>query len=147
MPTATKPKTVTATLFYIDGCLAMTHAERFVGTFQHEPTDDRKRHWFQWRPPRKRKDRRIMCDNGDYFLITGDAPFKCDTEFRNTTMHGNACFNLVGDRDAIREATAGLPDVVRSKMLVCADPVLTAGKVRRVWPEIETTHAVIQRYE
>jgi hypothetical protein len=88
----------------------------------------------------------------DAILLDGwDVPFKADTEC-NGVMSGNACYNLVGDPDAIRDclerrALVPLTDDAKAKVVVsrerrtrCDDDGLIL-----LYPDVETHHAVINR--
>jgi|SRR6516165_9551457 hypothetical protein len=88
----------------------------------------------------------------DSLLFDGwGAPFKADTEC-NGVMHGNACYNLVGEAGAIRDwvenrALWPVQDETKAKILVCQQ----SGEFnynppqQLLYPDIETGHAVICR--
>lgn len=67
-------------------------------------------------------------------------------------MAGNACYNLVGDRDAIRhaiESKAAWPitDNAKAKVFASRTPRTKCddSETELLYPDIETSHAVVNR--
>jgi hypothetical protein len=100
----------------------------------------------------KRKDQYL--DLADDILLDGwGLPFKADTE-GGGVMAGNACYNLIGEPEAIREcmetkAVVPVSDPAKAKIIVaraertkCNDEGL-----ERLYPDIDTHHAVIARFK
>src|SRR5262249_24598491 len=101
----------------------------------------------------KRKDQYLDLAGDDILLDGWGLPFKTDTE-GNGVMAGNACYNLIGDPEVIRqhiETQAVLPvsDKAKAKIIVaraertkCDDDGLEL-----LYPDIETHHAVIDSFK
>jgi hypothetical protein len=101
----------------------------------------------------KRKDQYLDLGADDIFLDGWGLPFKADTE-GNGVMSGNACYNLIGDPDIIRQhiqtkAVLPVSDAAKAKIIVaraertkCNDEGLEL-----LYPDIETHHAVIARFK
>ncbi len=80
-----------------------------------------------------------------------DVPFRTDTEGKGV-MAGNACYNLVGEPEAIRayiEGRAARPitDAAKAKIIVTRTDRTTCNDEGRelLYPEIDTHHAVVNR--
>lgn len=143
------------TLLKIDDCLAMTHRYelemRSVLDAQAVGYEGRKRRVATVRQRGKRKDFYLDVAADDILLDGWELPFRTDTEGEGI-FAGNACYNLVGEPDAIRqliETKAILPvsDDAKAKIIVaraertkCNDDGLTL-----LFPEIKTHHAVVNR--
>lgn len=143
------------TLLKIDDMLAMSHRyELEVRAVLHpQPVDYQgtKTRLAVVRQRRRRKDQYLDLSPDDILLDGWDVPFRMDTE-GNGVMAGNACYNLIGDPEAIRhyiETRAAVPvsDAAKAKIVVgptertkCSDDGLAL-----LHPEIETHHAVVNR--
>jgi hypothetical protein len=99
----------------------------------------------------KRKDFYLDLAADDILLDGWGLPFKTDTE-GNGIMAGNACYNLVGDPEAIRQCVenrAVLPvsDDAKAKIIVarCERTTCDDAGQALLYPEIETHHAVVNR--
>jgi hypothetical protein len=99
----------------------------------------------------KRKEQYLDLGADDILLDGWDMPFRTDME-AGGIFSGNACFNLVGEPEAIREcieSRAVLPvtDSAKAKIIVaraertrCDDEGLDL-----LYPDIDTGHAVVNR--
>src|SRR5947209_6119354 len=143
------------TLLKIDECLAMTHRYEFQ---VREALEGERVGWNKAkqrvavvRQRGKRKDFYLDLASDDILLDGWDVPFRADTECGGV-MAGNACFNLIGNPDAIRqclETRAVLPisDHAKAKIVVARDERTTCNDngLALLYPEIETHHAVVNR--
>jgi hypothetical protein len=144
------------TLLKIDDLLAMCHrfeleVRSVVNPPQpigHEPG---KMRVATVRQRGKRNDFFLALESDDILLDGWDQPFLADTE-GNGVFEGNACYNFVGDADAIRtaiETTAVVPvsDAAKAKIIIWAVQATTcdASGGKLLYPDIETHHAVINR--
>jgi hypothetical protein len=143
------------TLLKIDECLAMTHRYEFEVRNVQEPQavgyQGRKQRVAVVRQRGKRKDFYLDLAGDDILLDGWNLPFRTDTE-GNGVMAGNACFNLVGDPEVIRQCIESGPvlpvsDSAKAKIIVsrevrtkCNDDGLAL-----LYPGIETHHAVVNR--
>jgi hypothetical protein len=143
------------TLLKIDDMMAMTHRYELEVRTVQEPQavgyQNCKTRLATVRQRGKRKEQYLDLGADDILLSGWDLPFRADTEC-NGVMAGNACYNLVGDPEAIRdciESRAALPvsDSAKAKMIVsrtertsCSDD----GQAL-LYPNIETHHAVVNR--
>lgn len=113
------------TLLKIDDCMAMSHRYEM----EIRQTLDPQAIGYQGRKTRlaivrqrgKRKDFYLDLGADDIVLDGWNVPFRTDTE--GGVMAGNACYNLVGEADAIRdyiENRAALPvnDSAKAKIIV-----------------------------
>jgi len=88
----------------------------------------------------------------DDILLDGwNLPFRTDTEC-NGVWAGNACYNLVGDPQAIRQvietrAVIQVTESAKAKIIVSPAPrtKCTDEETELLYPEIETHHAVVNR--
>jgi len=143
------------TLLRIDDALAMTHryelevraalAPQAVG---YQGRDERVA---IVRQRRKRRDFHLDLKADDILLDGWDVPFKVDTEC-DGVIAGNACFNLVGEPEAIRTCLEAktlrpLSDDAKAKILVTANPRTKCDGegVILLYPDIATDHAVVNR--
>ena len=143
------------TLLKIDECMAMTHRYELEVRAVLEPQAVgyqrcKTRHAVV-RQRGKRKEQYLDLAADDIVLNGWDVPFRADTE-GNGVMAGNACYNLVGDPEAIRhciEHRAALPisDQAKAKIIVARTPRTTCSDDGQalLYPEIETHHAVVNR--
>jgi hypothetical protein len=143
------------TVLRIDDALAMTHRFEFDVRSVLEPQpvgyEGRRQRVAVVRQRGKRKDFFLDVAADDILLDGWALPFKTDTE-GDGVMSGNACYNLVGEPETIRECIEGravLPvtDSAKAKIIVtraertkCDDSGLIL-----LYPDIDTRHAVICR--
>src|SRR5262249_10348891 len=143
------------TLLKIDECLAMTHRYEFEirKTLEPEAVGYEKRltRLAVIRQRGKRKDFFLDLRSDDILLDGWNLPFRTDTECTGVWA-GNACYNLVGDPEAIRqviETKALIPvtDSAKGKIIVSTEPrtKCTDEGTVLLYPEIETHHAVVNR--
>jgi hypothetical protein len=99
----------------------------------------------------KRKEFYLDLAADDILLEGWGLPFWTDTE-GNGVMAGNACYNLVGDPEAIRtciESKAAWPVThdAKAKIIVARADRTTCNDdgLDLLYPDIETHHAVINR--
>jgi len=143
------------TLLKIDDCLAMTHRYELQVRTVTEPQrvgyEGRRQRVAVVRQRGKRKDFYLDLAADDIVLDGWDLPFRTDTEGAGV-FSGNACYNLVGEPEVIRDCIengAALPisDDAKAKVIVarwerttCSDDGLAL-----LFPAIETHHAVVNR--
>jgi hypothetical protein len=143
------------TLLKIDECLAMTHRYELEVRQLLEPQAvgyaGRRQRVAVVRQRGKRKDFYLDLAADNILLDGWGLPFKADTE-GGGVMAGNACYNLVGEPEAIREcietrAVLPVSDDAKSKIIVargertrCDDDGLAL-----LYPDIDTHHAVVNR--
>ena len=143
------------TLLRIDDCMAMTH--RFE--LEVRQTVDPQAVGYQGSKTRlavvrqrgKRKDFYLDLAADDILLDGWGLPFRADTE-GGGVFSGNACYNLVGDPEAIRQCIEGravLPVTAeaKAKIIVARTERTTCDDegLQLLYPEIETHHAVVNR--
>jgi hypothetical protein len=146
------------TLLRIDDMMALSHRyeleiRQVIDPPQAVGYQERERRVAAVRQRGKRKEFYLDLD-GDEILLSGwDAPFKTDTEC-SSVFSGNACYNLVGDPDAIRtwiETKAVLPvgDRIKGKIFVCRHPRTKCGdsELELLYPDIDVRHAVVERFK
>jgi hypothetical protein len=145
------------TLLTIDGALAMTHRYELEIRLALEPPPtgyrNTKTRVAAVRQRGKRKDFYLDLETDDILLEGWDLPFKTDTE-GSGVISGNACFNLIGDPEAIRhciEGKAVLPvgDGAKAKILVSRGERTHCDNrgLALLYPGIETNHAVVNRFK
>ncbi len=143
------------TLLKIDEMMAMSHRYeleiRSVLDGQRVGYEGRKLRVGTVRQRGKRKDFYLDLADDDILLDGWGQPFTTDTEGRGV-MAGNACYNLVGDPAAIRQAIESraawpVSDDAKAKILVsraertrCDD-----SETELLYPDIDTHHAVVNR--
>jgi len=143
------------TLLRIDDMMAMTHRYELEIRSVLEPKavgyQNCEQRLATVRQRGKRKEQFLDVDGDDILLDGWDQPFKTDTE-GNGVMAGNACFNLVGERDAIRhaietKAAAPISDSAKAKIIVCGAERTACNDdgLALLYPEIDTHHAVVNR--
>jgi hypothetical protein len=143
------------TLLKIDEMMALTHRYELEVRAVLEPQavgyEGRKTRLAVVRQRGKRKDQYLDLAADDVVLDGWNLPFRADTE-GSGVFSGNACYNLVGDPEAIRqciEHRAALPvsDQAKAKIIVARTERTTCSDVglALLYPEIETHHAVINR--
>jgi hypothetical protein len=148
------------TLLRIDDCLALSHRYELEVRRPLDPTpagwDKRATRLAIVRQKGKRKEFYLDLAAGDILLTGWALPFQTDTEAYSTTpgavMSGNACYNLIGDPEAIRrciETQAAIPirDDAKAKIIVTRTARTTCDTAGQslLYPEIDTHHAVINR--
>jgi hypothetical protein len=143
------------TLLKIDDMMAMSHRYELEIRAVLEPTATKDYHprtrLATVRQRGKRKDHYLDLADDDILLDGWNVPFKMDTECGGV-FSGNACYNVVGDPEAIRayvETRAAWPvtDTAKAKILVNRE-ARTIGNdsgTQLLYPEIETHHAVVNR--
>lgn len=143
------------TLLKIDDMLAMTHRYEMEIRKVMEPArvgyEGRKTRLAIIRQRGKRKELYLDLAADDILLDGWGLPFKTDTE-TSGIFAGNACYNLVGDPEAIRQcienrAVIPITDSAKAKIIVargertrCNDEGLAL-----LYSDIETHHAVVNR--
>ena len=143
------------TLLKIDDALAMTH--RYELELRQLLAPERvgyqglKTRLAVIRQRGKRKEQYLDLGADDILLDGWDLPFRADTE-GGGIMAGNACFNLIGDPEAIRaciETRAVVPvrDEAKAKIIVSRSERTKCGDVGQalLYPDIDTYHAVVNR--
>ena len=114
------------TLLKIDDCLAMTHRYeleiRSVLDPQAVGYEGRRQRVAVVRQRGKRKDFYLDLASEDILLDGWGLPFKTDTE-AGGVMAGNACYNLIGEPEAIRQciesrAVVAVTDYAKAKIIV-----------------------------
>ena len=143
------------TLLKIDDVMAMSHRYelevRQTLTPENVGYQGRERRVAIVRQRGKRKEQYLDL-KADAILLDGwDLPFRTDTE-GGTIWAGNACYNLVGDPEAIRQAIetrAVFPvtEDAKAKIIVSRGPRTKCddSETELLYPEIETHHAVVNR--
>jgi hypothetical protein len=140
------------TLLRIDDMLAMTHRYEFEVRSIPDPqtvSSEGRQRVAVVRQRGQRKDRYLDLAADDILLDGWDLPFHADTD-GGGVIAGNACFNLVGEPEAIRqciEMKAAVPvsDDAKAKIIVARGERTTVNEdgQQLLYPEIETHHAVI----
>jgi hypothetical protein len=143
------------TLLKIDDALAMSHRYELEVRQALTPANvgyqSRERRVAIVRQRGKRKEQYLDLKADDILLDDWNVPFRTDTE-GGTIWAGNACYNLVGDAEAIRQAIetkAVYPVTVdaKAKIIVSRGPRTKCddSETQLLYPEIETHHAVVNR--
>ena len=143
------------TLLKIDDMMAMSHRYelevRQALVSENVGYQGRERRVAIVRQRGKRKEQYLDLKADDILLDGWDVPFKTDTE-GGTIWAGNACYNLVGDPEAIRQvietrAVVPVTDSAKAKIIVSTDPrtKCTDEGTALLYPDIETHHAVVNR--
>jgi hypothetical protein len=143
------------TLLKIDEALAMSHRYelevRSVLDGERVGYEGRRQRVATVRQRGKRKDFYLDLAADDIVLDGWDQPFKTDTE-GNGVMAGNACYNLVGNPEAIRRAIETnavwvISDAAKAKIIVsrAARTMCDDSETELLYPDIDTHHAVINR--
>ena len=143
------------TLLRIDDCLAMTHRYEFEVRRVEEPQavgyGGLRQRVAVVRPRGKRQDLYLDLAADDILLDGWGLPFRTDTE-GGGIMAGNACYNLVGEPEAIRQcietrAVVPVRDDAKAKIIVARGERTTCDDdgLELLYPELETGHAVVNR--
>ena len=143
------------TLLKIDECLAMSHRYELEIWKALEPEavgyEKRNTRLAVIRQRGKRKEFFLDLASDDILLDGWNLPFRTDTECGGVWA-GNACYNLVGDPEAIRQAIenkAVIPvsESAKAKIIVSVGPRTKCNddETTLLYPEIETHHAVVNR--
>jgi len=143
------------TLLKIDDMMAMTHRYELEVRQTLESSqigyEGRKTRLAVVRQRGKRKEQYLDLSADDILLDGWGLPFKTDTE-GGGIFAGNACFNLVGEPEAIREcieSRAVLPvtDSAKAKIIVARGERTRCDDEGQdlLYPDIETHHAVVNR--
>jgi hypothetical protein len=153
------------TLLKIDDCLAMTHRYEFEVREALEPQavgyQGSKQRVAVVRQRGKRKDVYLDLAADDIVLDGWGLPFRTDGEAATgddghmkggSIISGNACFNLVGEPEAIRQCIEGravvpVSDSAKAKIIVARSERTTCSDDGQelLYPEIESHHAVVNR--
>jgi hypothetical protein len=143
------------TLLKIDEMLAMTHRYelevRQLLSPQAVGYGGRRQHVDVVRQRGKRKEPYLDLAADDILLDGWALPFRTDTE-GNGVMAGNACYNLIGEPEVIRqciEERAVLPvsEQAKAKIIVARAERTTCNDdgLLLLFPDIRTHHAVVNR--
>ncbi|OAI40551.1 hypothetical protein AYO40_04680 [Planctomycetaceae bacterium SCGC AG-212-D15] len=144
------------TLLRIDEMMAMSHryeleVRQLVSPTERVGYEGRKERVAIVRQRGKRKDFYLDLAADDILLDGWGQPFRTDTEGVGV-MAGNACYNLIGDPEAIRqviETRAVLPvtDSAKAKIIVSRAERTTCSDDGQelLYPEIDTHHSVVNR--
>jgi hypothetical protein len=143
------------TLLKIDEGLAMTHRYelevRSLTTPEAVGWNKGKMRLAVVRQRGKRKEFYLDLGAEDILLDGWEVPFKADTEVGGV-MSGNACFNLIGEPEAIRQcienkAIAPVSDALKAKIIVARTPMTNPSDEGEelLYPDIDTGHAVVAR--
>jgi hypothetical protein len=143
------------TLLKIDDMMAMTHRYELEARKILDPEavgyEGRRQRVAVVRQRGKRKEFFLDLAADDILLDGWNLPFRTDTECKGVWA-GNACYNLVGDPETIRQAIetrALIPvtDSAKAKIIVSAEPRTKCSDegTTLLYPEIETHHAVVNR--
>jgi hypothetical protein len=99
----------------------------------------------------KRKEQYLDLEHDDILLDGWGLPFITDTEGAGI-MAGNACYNLIGEPEVIRQyietkAVVAVSDEAKAKIIVArsARTNCTEEVQALLYPEIETAHVVVNR--
>jgi hypothetical protein len=144
------------TLLKIDEMMAMTHRYE-VAVAAPEPL---RCHGYDNRQlrvavvvQRGKRKRQYLDLRAEQIVLDGwDLPFKADTE-GGRVWRGNACYNLVGDPDAIwacMETKAVFPicEQAKAKIFVSRDFATQCDdEAELLYPDIRTGHAVVNRFK
>ena len=143
------------TLLRIDDCMALTHRFELEVRSTVEPQavgyQGSKTRLAVVRQRGKRKEFYLDVAADDILLDGWGLPFRADTE-GGGVFSGNACYNLIGEPEAIRqyiEGRAVLPVTAeaKAKIIVARTERTTCDDegLQLLYPDIETHHAVINR--
>jgi len=143
------------TLLKIDDALAMTHRYELEIRSVLEPKavgyEGRYQRVATVRQRGKRKDFYLDLAKDDILLDSWSLAFKTDTECAGVWC-GNACYNLVGDPEAIRQliesrAVVPVTDNAKAKIIVSRTERTEPNDdgLELLYPDIETHHAVVNR--
>jgi hypothetical protein len=145
------------TLYRIDDVMALTHRHEFevrsVEAGQRVGYGGRRERVAVVRQRGKRKDVYLDLGADDILLDGWDLPIRTDSE-AGGVISGNACYNLVGDPDIIRQCVEGravrpVSDEAKAKIIVARAGRTTCedAGLELLYPDIETHHAVINRFK
>src|SRR5690242_15836699 len=143
------------TLLKIDDMLAMSHRYELEVRQVLDPQavgyEGRKTRVAVVRQRGKRKAAYLDLAADDILLDGWDVPFRTDTEGKGI-MAGNACYNLVGEPEAIRTCIEGraawpITDTAKAKIIASRTDRTTCSDEGRelLYPKIQTHHAVVNR--
>src|SRR5262249_36651169 len=152
------------TLLKIDDCMAMTHGYELEVRSVFEPEavgyEGRRQRVAVVRQRGKRKESHLDLAADDILLDDWDMPFRTDVEAATgadgrmkggSIIAGNACYNLVGEAQAIRQciesrAVVPVTDGTKAKIIVARSERTKCNDGREpLYPEIETGHPVVER--
>jgi hypothetical protein len=145
------------TLLKIDDCMAMTHRYELEVRQVLNPEavgyEGRRQRVAVVSQRGKRREQYLDLAADDILLDGWALPFRTDTE-GGGVMAGNACYNLAGDPEAIRQcietqSVFPVSNAAKAKIIVaraertkCNDDGLEL-----LYPDIDTHHAVIARFK
>ncbi len=143
------------TLLKIDDCLAMTHRYEMEVRSVLEPQavgyEGRRQRVATVRQRGRRKEFYLDLAADDILLDGWALPFRTDTE-GGGVIAGNACYNLVGDPEAIRQcietkAVVPVSEGAKAKIIVarCDRTKCNDDGLVLLYPHIGTHHAVVNR--
>jgi hypothetical protein len=143
------------TLLKIDDALAMTHRYELEVRAALEPQavgyQGRQQRVAVVRQRGKRRTFYLDVAADDILLDGWDQPFRADTECSGV-FSGNACYNLVGDPEDIRDcietlAVIPISESAKAKVIVALQARIRCDDADLIllYPDIETHHAVINR--
>jgi hypothetical protein len=143
------------TLLKIDDALAMTHRYEMEVRSVAEPQgvgyQGRLKRVAEVRQRGRRKDFYLDLAADDILLDGWNLPFRTDTE-GNGIMAGNACYNLVGDPETVRQcvetkAVFPVSEGAKAKIIVARAERTKCNDDGQelLYPEIGTHHAVVNR--
>jgi hypothetical protein len=134
------------TIFNIDSYMAMTHKMLITVKATNErgivfiPKGKRTAYTIPYSGKKYESDIDLVYSHA---IFAGwETPITCDTDGGNT-MRGNACYNFVGTPEAIRswiDLKQLNPNFAKSSVIA-----IEGNKETVVYPEIECSHAVINR--
>jgi hypothetical protein len=145
------------TFLKIDDALAMTHRYELEVRALEEPHPvgymGRNQRVAIVRQRGKRKDFYLDLAADDILLDGWGLPFRTDTE-GGGIWAGNACYNLVGEPEAIRQiietkAVVPVSEDAKAKIIVARAERTTCNDDGQdlLYPDIATDHAVVNRLE
>jgi hypothetical protein len=143
------------TLLKIDDALAMTHRYELEVRAALEPLavgyQGRYQRIAVVRQRGKRRTFYLDLAADDILLDGWDQPFRADTECGGV-FSGNACYNLVGEPEVIRDcierlAVISVSDCAKAKVIVARQARIRCddSDLILLYPDIDTHHAVVNR--
>jgi hypothetical protein len=143
------------TLLKIDDMMALTHRYEMEVRQVLEPQkvgyEGRKTRLAVIRQRGKRREHYLDLAADDILLDGWNQPFRTDTE-GGGVFSGNACYNLVGDPETIRQcietkALFPVSNDAKAKIIVSCGERTTCNDegLALLYPDIDTHHAVVNR--
>jgi hypothetical protein len=145
------------TLLKIDDCMAMTHRYELEVRQVLAPEvvgyEGRRQRVAVVRQRGKRREQYLDLAADDILLDGWGLPFCTDTE-GGGIWAGNACYNLVGEPEVIRQcietqAVFPVSNAAKAKIIVARTERTKCNDdgLELLYPDIETHHAVIERFK